>query len=366
MSLNEHDMSGYSPYGLAAIVDRIGSLRSRALIGMERAELVAGFEEALEQLATVIEELQASNEELRVTAIDLEFERARYRDLFHAGPDGHMLTDVEGTIVEANDAAELLAGGGPRELAGRQLAELVVPGGASEVSRHLRRLRDGLTGETVWTLRQPNGGTRLVRVRYLPLAGGSGGVAGAQWLVLDLEQPMFDNEDRQADSAHVVLRWLQVYGQLTSATEAMIDEALATAESLEQPARRAFEDAHIRPLDGRLEHLRRGLAHWRRRHAALMHLVLEAGELRHAGRTARMSHREVQLLSFLLARPGTSFTPAALLVRAWHSSYLAEEQLRTYIVRVRRKLASVEAPCSIVNRRGAGYALLFEQARPER
>src|SRR5262245_31679643 len=189
-------MGGYSPTGLAEIVDRVGRLRSRAPTVMHRAELDAGFEEALEQLATVIEELQASNEELRLTAIDLEFERARYRDLFHAGPDGHLLTDVEGTIVEANAAAELLAGAGPRGSAGRQLAELVARGAASEISRHLRRMRDGLTGEVVWTLRQPDGGTRLVRVRYLPLAGEGGGVAGAQWLVLDLEQPLFDNEDR--------------------------------------------------------------------------------------------------------------------------------------------------------------------------
>src|SRR5262249_1261833 len=150
-----------------------------------------------------------------------------------------------------------------------------------------------------------------------------------------------DNEDRQSDRTPVARRWLGLYGQLAAATQAMVDEAMSAAEGLQEPARAAFEEAYVRPLDGRLAQLQRGLDHWRHRHSALMDLDLDAGELRHAGKTVRVSHRERQLLDFLLGHPGSPFTATALLLQAWHSSYLAEEQLRTYMVRIRRKLASV-------------------------
>jgi DNA-binding response OmpR family regulator len=64
-------------------------------------------------------------------------------------------------------------------------------------------------------------------------------------------------------------------------------------------------------------------------------------------------------MRFLVERPGAFFAPRALLTRAWHASYLSEEQLRTYVARLRRKLEDLELPCELVTRRHQGYALIF-------
>lgn len=320
------------------------------------------LDEVVERLYSVIEELQISNEELRTALMDLQHERSRYRDLFHSAPEAHLLTDEHGVVLDANRPAETLVGCAPRALIGCSLLDLVAPGGRRDASVDLRQARSGVRGEAIWTLRRLDGGTRLARVAYLPVEEGSGGF-GAQWLMVDLEQPLFESEDRAAASADVARRWLSVYGELTAATESLVRASEEGAAQLEQPARAEFEEAQVRPLDARLVRLRQGLEHWRRRHAELVHLEfdLAASDVAHGGRTVRMTRRERQLLHILLAHPGRWFTASALMVQAWHSSYLAEEQLRTYIVRLRRKLDDLGAPCQVVSQRGRGYALQFSE-----
>ena len=72
-----------------------------------------------------------------------------------------------------------------------------------------------------------------------------------------------------------------------------------------------------------------------------------------------MTHREQQLLRSPMERPGTFFPARALLARAWHASYLSEEQLRTYVARLRRKLTQLDVPCELITRRQQGCALLL-------
>ncbi|MDX2096621.1 MAG: PAS domain-containing protein, partial [Leptolyngbyaceae cyanobacterium bins.59] len=67
--------------------------------------------EALEELQAVLEELQASeaelhhqNEALVNTRQAVESERQRYKELFEFAPDGYLVTDANGRILEANHA----------------------------------------------------------------------------------------------------------------------------------------------------------------------------------------------------------------------------------------------------------------------
>jgi PAS domain S-box-containing protein len=63
-----------------------------------------------EQLQITLEELRVAEEELRQQNRELEVERQRYRDLFNLAPDGYIVTDKYGKILEANQAiAKLLA-----------------------------------------------------------------------------------------------------------------------------------------------------------------------------------------------------------------------------------------------------------------
>src|SRR2546423_8894686 len=63
---------------------------------------------AAEGLATAIEELRATEEELRVARDQAEQDRERYQDLFQFAPDGYLVTDPHGKIIEANEAASTM------------------------------------------------------------------------------------------------------------------------------------------------------------------------------------------------------------------------------------------------------------------
>jgi PAS domain S-box-containing protein len=90
--------------------------------------------EALEELAQTVEELQVAQEELHVqndelaaTREALEVERHRYLDLFQSAPDAYLVTDPEGTVLQANRRALELFQLGSRYLTGKPLLVLVDP-----------------------------------------------------------------------------------------------------------------------------------------------------------------------------------------------------------------------------------------------
>ena len=79
--------------------------------------------------------------------------------------------------------------------------------------------------------------------------------------------------------------------------------------------------------------------------------------IRHSGQAIRLSRREAELLSFLLEHPGQRFAPRELAARAWLAPKLSSEQVRNYVVRLRRKLSGAAMPCTLVSEPGAGYSL---------
>lgn len=92
------------------------------------AELKSVNEElrvALEELQIAQEELQCQNEQLESVKQALELEHQRYRDLFEFAPDAYLITDVNGVIQEANDAASSLFCIDCQSLVGKSLIALV-------------------------------------------------------------------------------------------------------------------------------------------------------------------------------------------------------------------------------------------------
>jgi PAS domain-containing protein len=59
---------------------------------------------ASEELQVAVETLRQQNEELAGVHQELEAERQRYQELFEFAPQAYLITDVEGTIREANRA----------------------------------------------------------------------------------------------------------------------------------------------------------------------------------------------------------------------------------------------------------------------
>ena len=59
----------------------------------------------LHELQTTSAELLEQNEEMATNRQTLEEERCRYQELFDFAPDGYLVTDMEGIILDANSAA---------------------------------------------------------------------------------------------------------------------------------------------------------------------------------------------------------------------------------------------------------------------
>jgi PAS domain S-box-containing protein len=71
-------------------------------------ELLAELYTTLQELRVAEEELHQQAEELAASQEALAAEHQRYRELFHFAPDGYVVTDPQGLIVEANRAAAAL------------------------------------------------------------------------------------------------------------------------------------------------------------------------------------------------------------------------------------------------------------------
>ena len=121
-------------------------------------------------------------------------------------------------------------------------------------------------------------------------------------------------------------------------------------------------EARVR-LNAYLAWIEKRLAFWRNRHAQCAGIWLDAATREMAGRRGRvkLTRREFELIAYLADHPGRH-TPAALLVsRAWPDSDLCEEQLRTYLGRLRRKMAQAGTPARIVADRPQGYVLTADE-----
>ena len=69
--------------------------------------------------------------------------------------------------------------------------------------------------------------------------------------------------------------------------------------------------------------------------------------------------REFDLLYLLASNPGRVFTQEQIYEQIWHGDYVpTENSLHSCLRRIRRKLESAQAPCSIQNVRGVGYCFL--------
>jgi two-component system, cell cycle sensor histidine kinase and response regulator CckA len=95
-----------------AVYQRAMSLRQQATQYPSNPDLL---DTSLQELHFVLEELQSSQEELRhqnqaliAAQQSIEQERQRYRTLYELAPDGYLVTDRQGKICQANQAAARL------------------------------------------------------------------------------------------------------------------------------------------------------------------------------------------------------------------------------------------------------------------
>ncbi len=109
---------------------QIEELRSRVTRLFQRSTTESNSEqditkEAFEELQIALEELKVASEELEAARGTVEKERQRYQELFDFAPDGYFVTDIYGTILEANHAATALLNLLERFLIGKPLASFI-------------------------------------------------------------------------------------------------------------------------------------------------------------------------------------------------------------------------------------------------
>ena len=74
------------------------------------AQSLEELSSAIEELEVAAEELHAQTEALTAAQHELEVVAVRYRELFDLAPDGYLVTDINGVILEANHAATDMLG----------------------------------------------------------------------------------------------------------------------------------------------------------------------------------------------------------------------------------------------------------------
>jgi DNA-binding response OmpR family regulator len=156
--------------------------------------------------------------------------------------------------------------------------------------------------------------------------------------------------------------WMSIYADLIEFKRGILDRVRGDVAKLPPVARMAAE-SDVKIIESQLDGYQKRLDLWYRRVWDLNGLWVDPdGRLiRYQGREARLTVREFQLLQFLLDHPHRYFTVTQILGEAWAEPALFPEEVRNYVKRVRKMLASLEIPCDIVNRPGRGYSLEFRE-----
>lgn len=99
------------------------------------------------------------------------------------------------------------------------------------------------------------------------------------------------------------------------------------------------------------------LALWRDRHQAMAGVTIDRDDhsLTFGGRHLKLTGREADLLDFLIRNPGRHFTTRQLTALAWQNARLSDAQVRTYMMRLRRRLREVGLGNLITIVRNRGY-----------
>ena len=180
-------------------------------------------------------------------------------------------------------------------------------------------------------------------------------------LATHADTPLIDGEDPGTMRAGDARRWIEIYSRLIEFKDELLERVRAsTADGNGGHGGLQIDEQVVLTEMARL---RGRLAFWQRRHSELAPVDLDGhlGIISPTGDAVPLTRREDQLLRFLLQNPGRYFDTRTLAAKAWNDPSLASEQVRTYVVRLRRRLREAQASCDILSERRRGYALVFEE-----
>ena len=171
----------------------------------------------------------------------------------------------------------------------------------------------------------------------------------------------FEGEDSETRFPADVRHCIRIYQELIALNHDLLERAEQTAKTLAPDARREILVTDIPALKERLRCLDGRLQFWYERLWALegMDLDREERTVDYRGKQVVLTRREFDLIEHLLRHPQRYLTARQLIHGAWGERGIGEEQLRTYIVRLRKRIEELGLPCRLVNKPRRGYSLVF-------
>ncbi|MGH7294337.1 MAG: PAS domain-containing protein [Polyangiaceae bacterium] len=153
--------------------------------GNDLAAVVAELRARNEELALCVEELRAQRDALAEGRAFIERERAKFHDLFENAPDAFVTSDAHGVIVDANRATGELFGTGASALPGKLLISFVARSETRAFRNRLRSLERPLHDLSSFeTLLRPRGGTPFSATMHVrPVRTGNGQVVAHRWTI---------------------------------------------------------------------------------------------------------------------------------------------------------------------------------------
>jgi len=173
------------------------------------SKLLSELKTALYELQTTTVELLEQNEELVSSRQTLEEERRRYQELFDFAPDGYLITDTEGIIIDANSAASNLFGVSRSMLIGKPLAIFVHSEEHMIFRTRLAELKKNAVQNENWEFAMLSGKSTTVAVsltvaRVMATRGRTGEL---RWLLRDITEhkQMCEEKEKRAISKQVMM-----------------------------------------------------------------------------------------------------------------------------------------------------------------
>ena len=151
-------------------------------------QAIEDLQVTLEELKVAEEELRAQNEQLVVAMEAIQSERERYEELLEFAPDGYLITDTSGKILDLNRAATEMFGVEKRNLGGKPILIYVHQDDRSEYLSELERLRRSNSDRYSFELRfsPRNCDPFFAAVMIGVIRNKEGKAAGLRWLVRDV------------------------------------------------------------------------------------------------------------------------------------------------------------------------------------
>jgi diguanylate cyclase (GGDEF)-like protein/PAS domain S-box-containing protein len=197
--------------------------------------------EAFEELHTAMEELLTASEELELTRAAVEKERQRYQDLFEFAPDGYLVTNAAGIILEANYAAATLLGVHQKHLVGKPLILFVAQQDRQSFSFQINNFQELLN----WEINlQPRGGDPFPAMSKASVVYDfQGKQVGWRWLLCKISEHKQAEEMLYQAYDELEIRVAERTAELVQANEKLLTEITERKRVESQLLHLAFHDA---------------------------------------------------------------------------------------------------------------------------